>query len=331
MSKDMEIIVIGGGVVGLSTALVLLEQGFQRVKIVAADFEDTTSHVAGALWRPFSNAGTPDRIMEFANTMYMTLIRDVFARHGGAVVGVHEVPGTELRDVPEYDARPYWAHSVDGFRFLSSGEAAQYGKPHGFTYTTRIAHPGVLMAWMTQQIRARGGVLEKRFVSSLDEVTGDVIINCTGLGAGRLLHDANVYPVRGQVIKVFNPAIKQFFLVEAHGVYTYILPRPGGEVVLGGTTQANDWRTTNDDDDVQQILARCTALLPAVAASKLLYAKAGLRPATTHGTRVELDAKRTANGAWVIHNYGHGGSGHTIHRGCASDVAKIVQSLRAKL
>ncbi|RHY94287.1 hypothetical protein DYB37_006986 [Aphanomyces astaci] len=190
------------------------------------------------------------------------------------------------------------------------------------------------MAWITKQIQARGGTFETRHLSSLDDLHNegsDIIVNCSGLGAGKLVNDATVYPVRGQVIKVFNPSITHFFLVESGGHYTYILPRPGGEVILGGTVQTHNWSTACDEDDVKQILARCADLVPAVKESRVLHTKAGLRPSTSRGTRVELDPKRTANGAWVIHNYGHGGSGHTIHRGCAADVVKIAQSLTAKL
>ncbi|ETV96303.1 hypothetical protein H310_10468 [Aphanomyces invadans] len=263
----------------------------------------------------------------------MMWLQGLLDTHGSAAVGVKKTQGTELQDTPTL-AHPYWAHSVDGFRFLAPDEAKKYGHAFGFEYTSLMIHPGVLMAWMTKQIQSRGGTFEKRHLSSLENLRGDacdVIVNCTGLGAGKLVNDPTVYPVRGQVVKVFNRAINQFFLVESGGHYTYILPRPGGEVILGGTVQAHNWSTDCNDDDVKDIVERCAALDPAVKESRVLETKAGLRPSTTRGTRVELDPKRGAGTAWIIHNYGHGGSGHTIHRGCAADVARIVESLAAKL
>ncbi|RHY68503.1 hypothetical protein DYB34_007968 [Aphanomyces astaci] len=175
----------------------------------------------------------------------------------------------ELSDSPT-DSHPYWAHSVEDFRFLTREEALQhppYDKPFGMTYTSVMIHPG----------------------------------------------------------------IKRFVCVESHGQYTYILPRrAGGEVIVGGTAQVGNWSTANSDADIAAILARAAVLMPEISDSKVLHAKAGLRPATSRGTRVELDPKRR-NKTWVIHNYGHGGSGHTIHRGCASEVVKIVRSLHANL
>ena len=49
-----EVTVVGAGVVGLTTALVLQESG-HRVRVVAAERpEQTTSAAAGAVWYPFS-------------------------------------------------------------------------------------------------------------------------------------------------------------------------------------------------------------------------------------------------------------------------------------
>jgi len=45
----------------------------------------------------------------------------------------------------------------------------------------------------------------------------------------------------------------------------------------------------------------------------------GLRP-----YRPEVRLERDPNDARIIHNYGHGGAGFTLSRGCAEDVAALV-------
>lgn len=52
--RDCRVVVVGGGVIGLTSALALLQSGFKHVRIVADTFEATTSHVAGGLWMPFA-------------------------------------------------------------------------------------------------------------------------------------------------------------------------------------------------------------------------------------------------------------------------------------
>lgn len=52
--SDCRVLVVGGGVIRLTSALALLQNGFKSVRVVADNFDATTSHVAGGLWMPFS-------------------------------------------------------------------------------------------------------------------------------------------------------------------------------------------------------------------------------------------------------------------------------------
>jgi D-amino-acid oxidase len=52
--NDCRVLVVGGGVIGLTSALALLQKGYWNVRVVAEEFDATTSHVAGGLWMPFS-------------------------------------------------------------------------------------------------------------------------------------------------------------------------------------------------------------------------------------------------------------------------------------
>jgi D-amino-acid oxidase len=124
--------------------------------------------------------------------------------------------------------------------------------------------------------------------------------------------------------QVFNPSItKCVMAVDANSVHTYIIPRPNGDVVLGGTVQAHNWNEASDVSDAQGVWERCCTLYPEVKSSRVIARVAGLRPGRTDGVRLEADARRTARGAFVIHNYGHSGSGHTLQWGCALDVVRL--------
>jgi glycine/D-amino acid oxidase-like deaminating enzyme len=50
----------------------------------------------------------------------------------------------------------------------------------------------------------------------------------------------------------------------------------------------------------------------------------GLRPLRTSGVRLERDDVRVSTGVPVVHNYGHGGSGITLHWGCAQEAVSLV-------
>ena len=52
----------------------------------------------------------------------------------------------------------------------------------------------------------------------------------------------------------------------------------------------------------------------------------GLRPGRER-VRVDLEIKELKNGKviFIVHNYGHGGSGVTLSYGCAKDAVKLVK------
>ena len=100
------VVIVGAGVVGLTCAVRLLEDG-HRVDVVARDLpRETTSAVAAALWYPY-RALPYDRVLGWSRTSY-----DVFARLANVAraSGVAMLPGVEvLREPAE---RPWWAEAV---------------------------------------------------------------------------------------------------------------------------------------------------------------------------------------------------------------------------
>jgi glycine/D-amino acid oxidase-like deaminating enzyme len=58
----------------------------------------------------------------------------------------------------------------------------------------------------------------------------------------------------------------------------------------------------------------------------------GLRPLRPGGVRLEAMPLRRRDGRHrvVVHNYGHGGSGLTLHWGCALDAAALVKHVAGR-
>lgn len=135
-----------------------------------------------------------------------------------------------------------------------------------------------------------------------------------------------MYPVRGQVVRVEAPWIKNCVMYDKSPLgCSYILPL-SDLVVLGGTLEENNYNCKNDEIECEKIIARCSTLIPSVKNAKIIEKSVGLRPCRRGGVRLEFEhIKNNKGDIKVIHNYGHGGSGVTLSWGCASEVVQLIK------
>lgn len=309
-------IVVGGGVSGLTCAVRLAESG-RRVRLLARELSPhTTSDVAGAVWYPF-HAGPPDKVLAWGAETFRVL-RELAATLPDA--GVTMVDGIELFPGAAAE-RPWWAGAVDGFRDAAAGELPP-GYASGWSFRVPTVAMGTYLAWLAARFRRAGGETVVATIDSLDEpfTAAPVVVNCTGLGAGALVEDPELLPIRGQVVRVAAGYAHRFVQASAGpGELAYIIPR-GDLTVLGGTTDRAAWDTRVQAEVAEAIRDRCIALEPALARAPVLSHAVGLRP---FRPTVRLAAE-PGPGGLVVHNYGHGGSGVTLSWGCAAEVLRLV-------
>lgn len=180
------------------------------------------------------------------------------------------------------------------------------------------------LAWMRERLLARGVPIVARRLGRLDAAFehAPVIVACPGLAARELCEDPEVEAVRGVVVEVALAGAERLAAVlDDRGAQpTYVLPRRDGTVLLGGRADAGDERPAPTQEEVDDVLARCCALVPELVNATVLGSRAGLRPGRPEVRLAELPH---AHGRLVV-DYGHGGSGWTLAAGCAADVAALV-------
>ncbi|MFV8132034.1 FAD-dependent oxidoreductase [Streptomyces syringium] len=313
-----DVIVIGAGVIGLTSAVVLAERG-RRVEVWSREpAVDTTSALAGGLWWPYRIE--PEAA---AGEWALRSLREMTELAGRpAETGVRMVDGIQA-EVGLAELGP-WAARVPGLRAAAPEELpAGYG--HGLRARTPLLDMPTHLGYLHRRLAAAGGTVTARTAGSLAEAgrAAATVVNCTGLGARDLVPDPDVHPVRGQIVVVDDPGVTEWFVAAAQDAadILYVLPQPYG-VVLGGTALDHVWDRTPTPVTAEAIIARCARVYPALADAPVLAHKVGLRPARS---RVRLEAARLPGGARLVHNYGHGGAGVTVSWGCALAAAELAE------
>ncbi|MEV0936963.1 FAD-dependent oxidoreductase [Streptomyces phaeochromogenes] len=316
MTRDRsgDVIVVGSGVVGLTTAVVLAESG-RRVRVWTREpAEGTTSAVAGALWWPYSVE--PLELARAWALESLSVYEELAARPDETGVRMVEgVMGESRLD----EQGPWAAARLPGLRASTPEEYAGTGL---WARLPLIDMP-VQLRWLRERFLRAGGTVSVRAVTDLAEAEAEapVVVNCTGLGARELVADPAVRPVRGQLVIVENPGVRNWLVSTdaVAGTTTYLFPQPD-RLVLGGTTEVDEWSLTPDPAVAAQIVERCARLRPAVAGARVLGHRVGLRPSRPV---VRLEREVRGGGGVLVHNYGHGGAGVTVAWGCARVAAGL--------
>jgi D-amino-acid oxidase len=322
---DAEVLVIGAGVIGLTTAICVAEAGVTVTVAAAEPPQQTTSAAAGALWGPHL-VGQDERIKRWA-----AVTLDRLAELRAPEIGANELEGivrtacgitataTAEDEPPEYAAEGN----------VSPCEPGEI--PAGYVSGWRLTAPLIAMPgyldYLAQRFGRAGGVsaFPHRFRTIADArgfaPAARVIVNCAGFGARDLVPDPKVVAVRGQVVVMRNPGIREFFVGTGAAGWplTYLFPHHD-IVLLGGTEEAARASREPDPGTAGQIIAACTAIRPELRDAPVLEHRVGLRPVRPE---VRLDAE-AHDGFTLVHSYGHGGAGVTLSWGCAEDAAELI-------
>jgi D-amino-acid oxidase len=312
--SNVDAIVVGAGVVGLTTAISLAEAGLATRIVTQAPPAATTSVAAGALWGPV-RCGPPERCREWARTGLDLLS----ALAAVPAAGVHQLSGREVCSAPE--APPQWLSLLSDVRVLGDGDLPA-GYVAGWAYTAPAVHMPAYLDYLLRRYEALGGSVSAGTVTSLASVTAPIVVNCTGIGARSLVPDPTVVPVRGQIVVAENPGIAEFYLDHGDNGADYVYVFPHGDVViLGGTAHegASDW--TPRPEVSARILRDVSAVFPALRGARVITERVGLRPVRPS---VRLDRQELPGGRALWHNYGHGGAGVTLSWGCASELTAAI-------
>jgi D-amino-acid oxidase len=312
----------------LTCGVVLAEHGY-RTAIFAKDIgQQATSSVAAAVWFPY-HVEPAERVIPLALETYQVLLDLArFPESGVSIIESRQFLRHGEIEIPE------WAIPLGAQRLSSVATGLwpvqDYAQPRGYSFKSGFSLRVPLMDTTiyldylaARFLKAGGDINANVHFENLEDVDpkSDLVINCAGIGARELVHDAGLEPHRGQVAIVPRIDSLSCAIVCDDEPLMYAIPR-AKDCVFGGTNDVSD-NLLADPATTSRIIAEGSRVLN-INKPPVLAERVGLRPFRRSGVRLERD--RLRDGRTIIHNYGHGGAGFTMSWGCAHEVLEAATS-----
>ncbi|KAL2006233.1 hypothetical protein VTN00DRAFT_9887 [Thermoascus crustaceus] len=354
------IVVLGAGVSGLTTAYLLSKNASNKITVAAkhmpGDYDiEYCSPWAGANYLP-TGAGSSFHGQAERNTW--PALEELAKNHPEA--GIHfQKTAVYNRKIDRLSATgqwfaellrkdPWYKDVVPDFREVPSDQLDP-GIDNGSFFTSVCINTAVYLPWLVSQCRKNGVVFKRAVFKHVADAANahhsgkkaDLVVNCTGLSSKKLggVMDDALHPARGQIVVVRNETDTMYTISgtdDGEDEIAYTMTRAaGGGTILGGSYQKDNWDPLPDPNLATRIMKRCIKLCPSLVKEgqgieglDVIRHGVGLRPLREGGPRVE---KEKIDGVWVVHNYGHGGFGYQASYGCAGAAVKLVEeALREK-
>ncbi|KAI9376410.1 FAD dependent oxidoreductase [Aspergillus egyptiacus] len=355
------IVILGAGVSGLTTAYLLSQDPANSVTVVAkhmpGDYDiEYCSPWAGANYLPTGQPGTNHAKWERETWQPLKEITEKYPEagiHFQECIILNRKKDQESATGQWFsalmDENPWYKEVVPDFKPLPKNELAP-GMDNAQTFTSVCINTAVYLAWLVGQCRRNGTVFKRAVFKHVADAanahhsgqTADVVVNCTGLSSKKLggVRDDKLHPGRGQIVVVRNDPGRMAAISgtdDGEEELFYMMTRAaGGGTILGGCYQKHQWDPLPDPNLAIRIMKRAISICPELVAEgqgveglDIVRHGVGLRPLRDGGPRIEAEK---IDGVAVVHNYGHGGFGYQASYGCAYETVRLVkESLEKKV
>ncbi|KAJ6001092.1 hypothetical protein N7481_001501 [Penicillium waksmanii] len=348
------VVIVGAGVAGLTTALLLSKDPIYKIVVTAkhmpGDYDiEYASPWAGANYMPVSYTGTDSA--EWDKNTWGPL-EELARNHPDA--GIHFQECQILNRAKDSQSataawfaellspNPWFKDVVPKFHPLPKSELGPE-IDHGVSFMSVCINTAIYLPWLVSQCLKRGVIFKRAFFNHILDATNPgvhpldkvhVVVNCTGLMASKIggVEDEAVVPARGQIVVVRNDAGRMLSISgtdDGDDEACYVMTRAaGGGTILGGCYQKGSWDGNVDPTLAIRIMKRAVKLCPELTDGKgiehldIVRHGVGLRPVREGGTRIE---KERIGGVTVVHNYGSGGAGYQNSYGCSLAAVKLIE------
>lgn len=310
MGQHPDVLIVGGGVIGLTTAYFLAREGAKVCLLDKGDLGQESSWAGAGILPPANSdkAITPFDLLRANSWQLFPILSAELHERTGLDNGFFHNGGLEFLAIDEPADPDEWRHPgivtelVDGLELARLEPAL--GLNRGPAY------------WVPDMAQVRNPWHLKALIAATKSLGVDLQPNCPVLGletkgktiravktgtatlaAGRFLLAAGawtdpllesigvsppgIFPVRGQIV-----LLKPHHLPPSRTLLSgarYLVPRADGRVLVGSTEEDAGFDKRTTAEAVQNLLALAFQLVPSLASAEVERCWAGLRPGSRDG------------------------------------------------
>lgn len=293
MGQVRHIAIAGGGIIGLSCALVLRDRGLEITVLEAGEAAKEASWAAGGMLAAEDPENPPAlfSLSRYSRSLYPDFLREIEVLSGKRVpLRTHETV-----QVLNHEA------TAPGGVSLSFEEAAKLvpgleGAERNYYLLLEEGSldPRELCAALRSAVLAAGVELrEQERVLSADlqgegvllttehrRLRADAFLNCCGAWAPALDPSLEIVPRKGQMLVIAQPEAAPLLTRVLRSPEVYLIPRGDGRIVIGATVEDAGYSKVVEADALALLRRRAGRLWAPAANALQIDSWAGLRPAT---------------------------------------------------
>lgn len=306
-----DFLIIGGGVIGMMTALQLADAGQQVTLVERGECGKEASWAGGGIVSPlypWRYDAAISQLSRWSEGVYPSLALRLLEETG--IDPEYRQKGLLYLNVADADEALGWARQLGkplervGAAFVHAkepgvamaGESALWMPTLGSVRNPRLAKAlkarlaAMPQVTLKEQCEVSGFIQQGSQVqgvtTSQGALTAERIIVCGGAWAAQLLGQLDVRlpvrPVKGQMIAYQAPKglVQRVVLKDGR----YIIPRADGLLLVGSTLEETGFDKSTDKAALASLKQSAEAILPGLATCPVAHQWAGLRPGSPGGT-----------------------------------------------
>jgi glycine oxidase len=314
MENVYDIIVVGGGVNGSSTAFNLAKRGFKVAILEMNRIAGKSSGAAAGILGAQTELTEGGPLFEFARksrAMFPKVIAEIeeisgvqinLVNKGMYKIAKNETEALELKKLIQFqtqageqaewltidellDKEPAVSHHLCGAMYMENdGQVQAYELSSGFARAAAVFGADIYEFTSVQDWIMKDGKVQG-VRTNQGEFYADSIVVTTGAWSRTLIEKTGlelpVSPVKGECLSVITPTPLIQGTIFSHGCY--VVPKKAGRLLIGATVKPGTFDEKVTFDGVLGLLEKAKQLIPEIIHAEWERAWAGIRPLSGDG------------------------------------------------